>query len=187
MNDQSIQIQMVAEKFHRFVLDYVPSEPDDVSKQVNKKTDSMDESTMSQGIHQVSPDKGHTLPILKKILDLDTKIQDLKKHHIALSDEVRAAFPVESFPGTDVLKSVQLLGMLPLSSKCKCRLVQVNHPCYIQSLEKCSLFVALFIPMNPLFMYHRSLGFYLERCATTYYSGKVMILKGILIHRRHVH
>ena len=48
---------------------------DDVSKQVNKKTDSMDESTMSQGIHQVSPDKGHTLPILKKILDLDTKIQ----------------------------------------------------------------------------------------------------------------
>ena len=48
---------------------------DDVSKQVNKKTDSMDESTMSQGIHQVSPDKGQTLPILKKILDLDTKIQ----------------------------------------------------------------------------------------------------------------
>ncbi|XP_027926556.1 ABC transporter C family member 13-like [Vigna unguiculata] len=62
---------------------------------------------MSQRIHQVSPDKGHTLPILKKILDLDTKIQDMKKHHIALSDEVRAAFPVESFPGTAVLKSVQ--------------------------------------------------------------------------------
>jgi len=32
-------------------------------------------NTMSQGIHEVSPDKGHTLPILKKILDLDTKIQ----------------------------------------------------------------------------------------------------------------
>lgn len=35
------------------------------------------------------------------------------------------------------------------------RLVRVNHPCYIQFLEKCSLLVALFIPMNPLLMYHR--------------------------------
>jgi len=40
-----------------------------------RETDSVDENTMSQGIHQVSPDKGQTLPILKKILDLDTKIQ----------------------------------------------------------------------------------------------------------------
>jgi len=30
------------------------------------------------------------------------------------------------------------------------------------------------------FSHSRSLGFYLERCATTYYSGKVMILKGIM-------
>lgn len=48
---------------------------DDVSKQVNENSDSVDENSMSQGIHEVSPDKGHTLPILKKILDLDTKIQ----------------------------------------------------------------------------------------------------------------
>ncbi|BAT95053.1 hypothetical protein LR48_Vigan10g090000 [Vigna angularis] len=114
MSDQSIQIQMLAEKFHRFVLDYelkqpsITSEPDDVSKQVNENSDSVDENSMSQGIHEVSPDKGHTLPILKKILDLDTKIQDLKKHHISLSDEVKLT--IESFPGTDVLKSVQLLG-----------------------------------------------------------------------------
>jgi len=48
---------------------------EDVSKQANENSDSMDENTISQGIHEVSPDKGHTLPILKKILDLDTKIQ----------------------------------------------------------------------------------------------------------------
>ncbi|KAL9318499.1 hypothetical protein ACSQ67_015016 [Phaseolus vulgaris] len=114
MNDQSIQIQMLAEKFHRFVLDcelkqpLITPESEDVSKQVNENSDSMDENSVSHGTHEASPDKGHTLPILKKILDVGTKIQDLKKDHIALSDEVKLT--VESFPGTDVLKSVQLLG-----------------------------------------------------------------------------
>jgi len=41
---------------------------DDVSKSVNENSDSMDENTMSQGIHEVSPDKGHTLPILKNLI-----------------------------------------------------------------------------------------------------------------------
>ncbi|TKY52220.1 Kinesin protein [Spatholobus suberectus] len=114
MSDQSIQIQMLAEKFHQFVLDCELMQPsiaprsDNVSKLVNENSDSMDENSMSNGIHEVSPDKGHTLPILKKILDLGTEIQDLKKQHIALSDEVKLS--TESFPGTDVLKSVQLLG-----------------------------------------------------------------------------
>jgi len=48
---------------------------DDVTIQVNENADSMDENSLSHGMHEVSPDKGHTLPILKKILDLDIKIQ----------------------------------------------------------------------------------------------------------------
>ncbi|RDY13258.1 Kinesin-like protein KIN-14S, partial [Mucuna pruriens] len=105
---------MLAEKFHRFVLDCeqkqlsIAHPSDNVSKLVNENSDSVDENSMSNGIHEVSPDKGHTLPILKKILDLNTKIQDLKKQHIALSDQVKLS--TESFPGTDVLKSMQLLG-----------------------------------------------------------------------------
>ncbi|KAL2563441.1 hypothetical protein AAZX31_20G220200 [Glycine max] len=114
MNDQSMQIQMLAEKFHRFVLDCELKQPsiaqcsDIVSKQVNENSDSMDEHSLSNGTHEVSPDKGHTLPILKKILDLGAKIQDLKKQHITLCDEVKLTS--ESFPGNDILKSVQLLG-----------------------------------------------------------------------------
>ncbi|XP_020204271.1 kinesin-like protein KIN-14S [Cajanus cajan] len=115
MTDQSIQIKMLAEKFHRFVLDCelkqqppIAHHPDDESKQVNENSDSMDENSMSNGIHEASPDNGHTLPILRKIIDLSMKFQDLKKQHIALSDEVKLS--AESFPGTDVLKSVQLLG-----------------------------------------------------------------------------
>ncbi|KHN20221.1 Kinesin-4, partial [Glycine soja] len=112
--DQSMQIQMLAEKFHRFVLDCELKQPsiaqcsDIVSKQVNENSDSMDEHSLSNGTHEVSPDKGHTLPILKKILDLGAKIQDLKKQHITLCDEVKLTS--ESFPGNDILKSVQLLG-----------------------------------------------------------------------------
>lgn len=48
---------------------------DIVSKQVNENSDSMDEHSLSNGIHEVSPDTGHTLPILKKILDLSAKVQ----------------------------------------------------------------------------------------------------------------
>lgn len=42
---------------------------------MNENSDSMDEHSLSNGTHEVSPDKGHTLPILKKILDLGAKIQ----------------------------------------------------------------------------------------------------------------
>ncbi|XP_027364543.1 kinesin-like protein KIN-14S [Abrus precatorius] len=114
MNDRTIQIQMLAEKFHRFVLDCELQQPsiadhsDIVSKQEKENADCMDEHSLSSGIHEVSPDKGHTLPILKKIIDTSTKIQDLKKQHVVLSDEVKLT--IESFPGPDVLKSVQLLG-----------------------------------------------------------------------------
>ncbi|KAL2600615.1 hypothetical protein GLYMA_10G154200v4 [Glycine max] len=114
MNDQSMQIQMLAEKFHRFVLDCELKQPsiaqcsDIESKKVNENSDSMDEHSLSNGIHEVSPDTGHTLPILKKILDLSAKVQDLKKQHITMCDEVKLT--TQSFPGTDIMKSVQLLG-----------------------------------------------------------------------------
>lgn len=42
---------------------------------MNENSDSMDEHSLSNGIHEVSPDTGHTLPILKKILDLSAKVQ----------------------------------------------------------------------------------------------------------------
>ncbi|XP_004495728.1 kinesin-like protein KIN-14S [Cicer arietinum] len=117
LNDQSTQIQILAEKFHRFVLDCElkqspnarPSDDNNEAKKINENTDSMDENSISNGgIHENSPDPGHTLPILKKILDLSTKIQDLKKQHVALSDHVKLT--TDSFPSLDVLNSIQLLG-----------------------------------------------------------------------------
>ncbi|OIV90857.1 hypothetical protein TanjilG_15590 [Lupinus angustifolius] len=68
----------------------------------------MAEGIISNGIHENSPDQGDTVQMPKKILDLSTKVQDLKQQHVALSDEVRLI--TKSFPVSDFLKSVQLLG-----------------------------------------------------------------------------
>ncbi|KAG5044300.1 hypothetical protein JHK87_008215 [Glycine soja] len=123
MDDQIIE--MLTEKFNRFGINCnlkPSSEPqpsvsteacdetaDNVLAQLNNETsDNMDESSISNGIRECSPDEDRTLPILKKILDLSTKIQNLKKQHVALSDQVKLT--AESFTGLDVLKSVQLLG-----------------------------------------------------------------------------
>ncbi|KAJ1417113.1 P-loop containing nucleoside triphosphate hydrolase [Sesbania bispinosa] len=100
---------MLTEQFNRFVIHCNLKTPsDNASVQLNETSKDMDENSMSNGIHELSPDQGHTLPILKKILDLSTKVQNLKKQHVALSNQVKLT--TESFPDLDVLKSVQLLG-----------------------------------------------------------------------------
>lgn len=53
---------------------------DNSTEQLNETSDSMDEKTMSSVVHETSPYENsscevHTLPILKKILDLSTKAQ----------------------------------------------------------------------------------------------------------------
>ncbi|KAJ7977975.1 Kinesin-like protein [Quillaja saponaria] len=120
-------MEILTEKFNRFVLNCiskVSSTPDPVqtlesaandstttkdtdSEQVDGNPDCMDGNCLSNGIHEVSPDQGHTLPILQKIIDLSTKIQDLKKEHTLLSEQVKVN--TDSFPGHDVLNSLQLL------------------------------------------------------------------------------
>ncbi|QCE08894.1 ATP-binding cassette [Vigna unguiculata] len=75
-----------------------------------------------------------------------------------------------------------------------CKLPRVINDCFgfagslllnklIQFLQQGSVNVdgyLLALSLGLTSIINRSLGFYLERCATTYYSGKVMILKGIM-------
>ncbi|CAI8615465.1 unnamed protein product [Vicia faba] len=105
-------IEMLTEKFNRFVIN---CNLDSSTEQLNET--SMDENAMSSDnsteqlsvVHVTSPyDDGHTLPILKKILDLSTKAQDLKREHVSLRNQVKLTF--ESFADLGVLKSIQLLG-----------------------------------------------------------------------------
>ncbi|PON43931.1 Kinesin-like protein [Trema orientale] len=62
---------------------------------------------MSNGTQDASTDQGQTLPILQKVIDLSTKIQDLKKEHAILSDQVKLT--TSSFPDPEVLNTLQLL------------------------------------------------------------------------------
>ncbi|KAJ6757181.1 KINESIN-LIKE PROTEIN KIN-14S [Salix koriyanagi] len=52
-----------------------------------------------------SSSTGHTLPILQKVIHLSNKIQNLKKEHASLSDQVKTAR--DSVPGPDILDSFQ--------------------------------------------------------------------------------
>nr|POF26894.1 kinesin-like protein kin-14s [Quercus suber] len=45
------------------------------SEQIEENTDLIDENSLSSGIQETTPDQGHTLPILQKIIDLSTKVQ----------------------------------------------------------------------------------------------------------------
>ncbi|XP_028770902.1 kinesin-like protein KIN-14S isoform X2 [Neltuma alba] len=107
-----LTMETLTEKFNRFVIDcnLKSSNRDsgNISPQVKENSGCMDANNLSNGTSEISPDQGHTLPILKKILDLSSEIQELKNQHVALSDHVK--FTTESFPGLEVVKSVQSLG-----------------------------------------------------------------------------
>ncbi|XP_041019640.1 kinesin-like protein KIN-14S isoform X5 [Juglans microcarpa x Juglans regia] len=74
---------------------------------VERSSNFTDENSLSNGIQETSPDQGQTLPILKKIIDLSTKVQELKKEYSVLSDQVKLT--TDSFPGLEVLNTLGLL------------------------------------------------------------------------------
>ncbi|BBH06603.1 P-loop containing nucleoside triphosphate hydrolases superfamily protein [Prunus dulcis] len=80
-----------------------------IATQEVEGSDLVDESSESNGTQEASSYQGQTLPILQKIIDLSAKIQDLKKDHTDLSDQVKLT--THSFPDPEVLNTIQLLSM----------------------------------------------------------------------------
>lgn len=103
------------------------------SEQTGGNTDLMDEnivSELSNETQESSPDQEQNFPILqkisdlstqvenlrkeqnypviKKIFDLSTKVENLRKEHTALSDEMKG-ITTDSFPGPEVYKTLSLL------------------------------------------------------------------------------
>ncbi|KAK9919823.1 hypothetical protein M0R45_028398 [Rubus argutus] len=89
-------------------LDGDVSDEDIAAEQVVGGSDLIEESGVSNEAEEASPYQGETLPILQKIIDLSTKIKDLKKDHTVLSDEVKLT--TKTFPDPEVLNTLQLLG-----------------------------------------------------------------------------
>ncbi|CAK7340697.1 unnamed protein product [Dovyalis caffra] len=69
------------------------------------ETINSEEDSMYRRNREVSPTQGPTLPILQKVIHLSNKIQNLKKEHASLSDQVKTA--KDSFPGPDIFDSFQ--------------------------------------------------------------------------------
>ncbi|KAJ6683008.1 KINESIN-RELATED [Salix koriyanagi] len=86
------------------ISDSIPSLSSTTEETINSE-----EESVSNRIRQVSPTQGPTLPILQKIICLSDKIQNLKKEHSNLSDQVKAA--KDSFLGPpNILDTLQKLG-----------------------------------------------------------------------------
>ncbi|KAK3200268.1 hypothetical protein Dsin_023683 [Dipteronia sinensis] len=79
------------------------------SEPVEETTYFEDEDTSSNNIHEVSPVQGPTLPILQKIVCLSTEIQNLKRDHTSLSNQVKG-LNTESVLGSDALETLRVLG-----------------------------------------------------------------------------
>ncbi|KAK8689082.1 hypothetical protein V6N13_087813 [Hibiscus sabdariffa] len=79
------------------------SSPNSHIELLEENTDSMDEDTISSMNQEKSPAQGPTLPILQKVINLSNSLQNLKKEHGILSNQVK------SFPGHDIVGTLQLL------------------------------------------------------------------------------
>ncbi|GMI79546.1 hypothetical protein like AT5G27550 [Hibiscus trionum] len=100
--------EMGSESCDLIVLDKDPTVDNCESKpspnsHIEEHTESMDEDTISSMNQEISPAQGPTLPILQKVINLSNGLQNLKKEHEILSNQVK------SFPGPDIVGTLQLL------------------------------------------------------------------------------
>ncbi|KAG6775079.1 hypothetical protein POTOM_018505 [Populus tomentosa] len=79
------------------------------------ETINSEEESVSKRIRQVSPSQGPTLPILQKIINLSDKIQNLKKEHSNLSNQVKTA--KDSVLGPNILDTLQKLEAVFVQTK----------------------------------------------------------------------
>ncbi|OMO62522.1 hypothetical protein CCACVL1_22775 [Corchorus capsularis] len=82
--------------------------PNSATELVEENSNYMDEDTISSMNQEISPAQGPTLPILQKVINLSNSVQNLKKEHEILSNQVKG-ISTDSVLGHDVLGTLQLL------------------------------------------------------------------------------
>ncbi|KAL8117057.1 hypothetical protein AgCh_023298 [Apium graveolens] len=80
------------------------------SENSEQNSDLMNENNLSNDSQEAFSDQEQTLPILKKIDDLSCKVQNLRKEHTLLCNEVKS-ITKETFPGTEVFGTLQGLSL----------------------------------------------------------------------------
>lgn len=111
MDDHAVDA--LSEKFDRIVLSSAAKPPAEACRygleRVEGNENSIDDTAEYSGNRESSPDEGQTLPILQKIISLSSKIQDLRKEHSVLSDEVKGITP-SAFAGPELIDTLDRLG-----------------------------------------------------------------------------
>ncbi|KAL3750153.1 hypothetical protein ACJRO7_011174 [Eucalyptus globulus] len=111
MDDHAVDA--LSEKFDRIVLSSAAKPPAAACRygleRVEGNENSIDDTAEYSGNRESSPDEGQTLPILQKIISLSSKIQDLRKEHSVLSDEVKGITP-SAFAGPELIDTLDRLG-----------------------------------------------------------------------------
>uniref|UniRef100_A0A3N7EVR9 Kinesin-like protein n=1 Tax=Populus trichocarpa TaxID=3694 RepID=A0A3N7EVR9_POPTR len=105
--DTDLTVQMIEEICDRIKTVQISDSSPFLSSTTGETINSEEES-VSNRIRQVSPSQGPTPPILQKIINLSDKIQNLKKEHSNLSNQVKTA--KDSFLGPNILDTLQKLG-----------------------------------------------------------------------------
>ncbi|CAI0460051.1 unnamed protein product [Linum tenue] len=80
-----------------------------VLEPIEEATSSMEEGSFSSGNKEVSSCQEPTLPLVQKITNLSTKIQNLKNEHAVLSDQVKN-ISTDFFAQPELVGALQLLG-----------------------------------------------------------------------------
>ncbi|KAF8038777.1 hypothetical protein BT93_B1356 [Corymbia citriodora subsp. variegata] len=106
MDDHAVDV--LSQTFDRIVLNSAAKPPAACRyglERVEGSENSIDDTAGYSGNRESSPDEGQTLPILQKIISLSSKIQDLRKEHTALSDEVKGITP-SAFAGPELIDTL---------------------------------------------------------------------------------
>ncbi|KAK4778995.1 hypothetical protein SAY86_006523 [Trapa natans] len=109
MDDPMIEI--LSEEFHRICLRSAKkgSEPSSTGcEQVDGSTDLDGMNCEANEVQEFSPGQGQVLPILEKVIDLSTTVEELKRQHSILSGEM-SGLTTNLFAGTGVINALQHL------------------------------------------------------------------------------
>ncbi|KAK1352015.1 Kinesin motor domain-containing protein [Heracleum sosnowskyi] len=105
MEEQTLEALALKFSDLRVQLDQTLESRINDSEKSEHYSDSMDENK-SNDSQEACSDQEQTLPILKKIDDLSCKVQNLRKEHTLLCNEVKS-ITKETFPGTEVFSALQ--------------------------------------------------------------------------------
>nr|GEZ39848.1 kinesin-like protein KIN-14S [Tanacetum cinerariifolium] len=135
MADKSKELETLTENMKALNLDL------DQTLDQSPISDSVSENVECKGDESNSEQEQQTLPILEKFEELSSKVTNLRKEQIALSNEVKS-ITADSFPGSEVYTALQNLGEEheTLKKKYQAECEMLKKRCHLECSERRRLY-----------------------------------------------